>query len=221
MRQIRLVSIVQPSEVYAKGLRRILGKAGFRIVDVWRSIEEAVTQGVGQTRLDAILIDSIDHDTPFAEAIGALRGRFPGVRIALMAESLNKARVLWAVQADIDGLVLRAIAGPVLVKSLELIAMGERVFPPSSLELLVWEKPSEERSIGGVSLGQLTAREVDVLNLLSNGSSNKVIARELGISEATVKVHVKAILRKTRARNRTEVALLSRGQPTGMQARLN
>ncbi len=54
----------------------------------------------------------------------------------------------------------------------------------------------------------LSEREVQVVNLLCNGSPNKIIARELGISEATVKVHVKAILRKTRARNRTEAALL-------------
>jgi two-component system nitrate/nitrite response regulator NarL len=218
MRKINFVSIVQPSDVYGEWLRRILGKAGFRIVDVWRTVDEAIAQEAGETRIDAILIDAIEHDETFADAIAALRRRFPGVRIALIAESLDKARVLKAMQADIDGLVLRAITGPVLVKSLELIAMGERVFPPSSLELLAWQE--SERSAGGVSLGRLSVREVDVVNLLSNGSSNKVIARELGISEATVKVHVKAILRKTGARNRTEVALLSRGQPTSLQSRL-
>jgi two-component system nitrate/nitrite response regulator NarL len=201
-------------------LRHILGKGGFRIVDVWRSLEEAIDDGPGETKLDAILIDTTGHEKPFSGQLSTLRERFPGVRVALLVESPEKEHVLDAMRADIDGLVLRMVSAPVLVKSLELIVLGERVFPASSFERLASQAPSFDRENGAIRLDRLSGREVDVLNSLAKGSSNKVIARELGISEATVKVHVKAILRKTGARNRTEVALLSQGHSLGATPRL-
>ena len=128
--------------------------------------------------------------------------------------------------AGTDSVVLTSTAGNALLKALELVLLGQRVYPaglfqstpaPESIydadcrALLpacddMPDNGAESRFPNG--LRQLSERELQVVNLLCNGSPNKIIARQLGITESTVKVHVKAILRKTHARNRTEAALL-------------
>jgi two-component system nitrate/nitrite response regulator NarL len=95
---------------------------------------------------------------------------------------------------------------------LDLIVLGEHVFPSQTLDLLRTGRFLEEPAKLSVcdQTKVLSAREVEVLNCLSVGSANKVIARQFGITEATVKVHVKAILRKIQVKNRTEAAIWAR-----------
>jgi two-component system nitrate/nitrite response regulator NarL len=64
--------------------------------------------------------------------------------------------------------------------------------------------PANDR---GVAAGKFSDREAQILRLLTTGASNKLIARELGLAEATIKVHIKAILRKAKAANRTQAAI--------------
>ena len=137
-----------------------------------------------------------------------------------------------AVARDADCVVLASGAGSALLKSLELVLLGQRVYPAELFQSALGPEmmhgavddvivpPRHDFPRIGPSVcavpgfweasRNLSAREVQVVNLLCDGSPNKIIARKLGISEATVKVHVKAILRKTHARNRTEAAILFR-----------
>ena len=91
------------------------------------------------------------------------------------------------------------------VKSLDLVVLGEAVLPVSALDLCYlggsYEFGVEHRIKG------LSARETMILRCLMDGDSNKIIARKFDITEATVKVHVKAILRKIQAKNRTQAAI--------------
>jgi two-component system nitrate/nitrite response regulator NarL len=108
----------------------------------------------------------------------------------------------------IDGFVLRTIDAQALPKALELVLLGARVILGMVREMTVGG-PALSVS-GPLHLPHLSPRELDVLRSLSGGSSNKVIARDMGLSESTVKVHVKGILRKLNARNRTEAAVWAR-----------
>jgi two-component system nitrate/nitrite response regulator NarL len=107
------------------------------------------------------------------------------------------------------------------IKSLELVMMGETIFPLAFLsfvldpesEHLCEAVPGDENNkailvtTADTLAPQLSSREKSVLRCLIKGDSNKCIAREMDIAEATVKVHVKAILRKIRVRNRTQAAI--------------
>ena len=107
------------------------------------------------------------------------------------------------------------------IKSIELVAMGETVFPPAFLSFALDSKtdlgrkatqPDEsERAVFVTTedtvASQLSPREKSILRCLIEGDSNKSIARKIDIAEATVKVHVKAILRKVRVQNRTQAAI--------------
>jgi two-component system nitrate/nitrite response regulator NarL len=103
-----------------------------------------------------------------------------------------------------------------LLKALELVMLGETFLPASvSFELLeqglrpqLWDGRAAPIPNIPEGMGKLSKREAQILHCLTQGASNKLIARELGVAEATVKVHLKGILRKLKAANRTQAAIL-------------
>lgn len=211
MRLAPRISVAEADEVVVDGLRRILG-GRFRVGCVWPSVQDALAEP-GRADLAAVLIDISECNEPFVNDVRRLRAHYPGARIVLMAESLEQARVLGSMQSEVDGFILQTIRSEVVIKSLELILLGERMFPTRPSEVL----PMASMRVADTFLSPgtplmcgLSGREMEVLKLLAQGNPNKVIARDLGIAEATVKAHVKAILRKTAVRNRTEVALWAR-----------
>jgi two-component system nitrate/nitrite response regulator NarL len=128
--------------------------------------------------------------------------------------------LLW--QADptaIDGCVLKDVSAAALIGTLHLVLSGQRIFPPGPPTAV--PGPTQEAAIYAKAMPALSAREAQILQFLVGGSSNKAIARDLTISSETVKVHMRALLRKLNARNRTQAALWAfengykRGQPLG------
>jgi two-component system nitrate/nitrite response regulator NarL len=121
-----------------------------------------------------------------------------------------------AMQSGLDGLCSTAMSREDLIKALELVMLGETFIAPA-LTLSLWDEGSRQRQArpdGAMVVGPATAvadklsgRETQILSHLTLGSSNKHIARELGLAEATVKVHIKGILRKLKAANRTQAAM--------------
>jgi two-component system nitrate/nitrite response regulator NarL len=134
-----------------------------------------------------------------------------------LAESFDLSTVMAARGAGADGFCSTSSAPDVLVNLLKLVVLGELVIPSTMLQsLLVEASVHQERQRQASDAGpkllddrinKLSPREADVLRGIMNGAPNKVIARQFDVSEATVKVHVKAILRKIGAANRTQAAL--------------
>jgi two-component system nitrate/nitrite response regulator NarL len=127
-----------------------------------------------------------------------------------------------AFQAGSNAYFRKDIARHALIKGLELVMLGETILPPSLLSCIPNAEQNEQRSsaavdpkvpaqnpvqIEGNDLPRLSSREIAILRCIVEGASNKVIARRFDITEGTVKVHVKAILRKIRAGNRTQAAI--------------
>ena len=135
-----------------------------------------------------------------------------------MSDPLDPAAVTHAFQAGLDGLCPTAMSPEALILALELVVLGERFIPADvGLALLTAQPRGDETVVGisaaavpangGLSGKSLSGREAQILHLITQGASNKVIARNLGLAEATVKVHVKAILRKVKVSNRTQAAM--------------
>lgn len=206
MRTIAL-AVVEPSEILTEGLTRIFSRSHFRITYHYSSLAE-LWEDVPRNDPEpaAILVDAGAHANVTETDIERLQQTYPRAKLVLMTD-LEVCQKTMQISEAADGLVLKSSASAVLIKALELILLGERVFPVTAWRQR--QNPPEETPTRGVSpsLKGLSEREVEVMELLCEGSPNKVIARRLGISEATVKVHVKAILRKTQAKNRTEAAL--------------
>jgi two-component system, NarL family, nitrate/nitrite response regulator NarL len=112
--------------------------------------------------------------------------------------------------AGASGYLLESISRDALRESLRLVDAGEKVFPSElAMQFPALTSRPDDSAAPNLSPPEsdLSCREVEVLQCLANGQSNKVIAKNLEIAEATVKVHVKRILRKAHAINRTQAAL--------------
>ena len=101
-----------------------------------------------------------------------------------------------------------------LSRSIELVMLGQQIFPTQAALALVGNRSSGPAYAGNALPSETTlrtrgvsGREGEILRSLLSGHSNKMIARQLGISEATVKVHLKAVMRKINAQNRTQAAV--------------
>lgn len=148
-----------------------------------------------------------------------LKTRFPAARVVLLGEEPEPRKIMQLLQAGLDGFCPRSMSHQALIKVLELVMHGE-TFVPACAGLALIEQSLKGPSMrfgasvalmaaenSAALLDKLSEREAQILNCLTRGASNKLIARELGVAEATVKVHIKAILRKVKACNRTQAAM--------------
>lgn len=127
-----------------------------------------------------------------------------GQPVALMSGTANKAIAQEAIDAGAIGFLPKTMAAKSLINAVRFMAMGERFIPLDFLnaEEAVPEVPQIARD--------LTEREMQVLDGLCRGLANKEIARELGLQEVTIKLHVKTLCRKLDAKNRTQAALIAK-----------
>ncbi len=155
------------------------------------------------------------------EQIGYFRENHPGGRIAVVTDRYRLGELISAFRAGASGYFVDVMTCDVFIKSIELVMMGEAVLPPVLLPYVLRSEPDrtddtnprEENNAAilvaadNTIASQLSPRERLILRCLIEGDSNKAIARKIDIAEATVKVHVKAILRKIRVQNRTQAAI--------------
>jgi two-component system, NarL family, nitrate/nitrite response regulator NarL len=183
------------------------------------------------TSPDLFILDGSDASGHVIDTAKALKDRYPEVRIAVIADSFDLGFVKLARSAGIDGFCLSTSDREVLIKALELVMLGEAVLPTHVMTLLIDLAPLKaelesqgkgaEMEWSDPRLRKLSTRESQILNCLTEGAPNKVIARKLDVAEATVKVHVKAILRKIGAANRTQAAMWATAHlPTNVESSL-
>ncbi|WP_256869481.1 LuxR C-terminal-related transcriptional regulator [Sphingobium lactosutens] len=206
------LAIVGKNEIIREGLKRILIEEDFLVDDtVSRPME--LDHGIDQGTV--IIVDAIDIDEGLATC-EEVRMRYPEARIVIMADEYSVQDVSRAFMTGaVDGYIVKQISCRPLAGALRLTALGEKVLPSQIAESLASAQPcsiSKYWSVGAAG-NNLSTREVDILRCLVDGEPNKVISRRLQIADATVKVHIKAILRKLRVRNRTQAAIwaVSRG----------
>ncbi|MBQ0820299.1 response regulator transcription factor [Microvirga sp. HBU67558] len=149
----------------------------------------------------------------YGELIRELKERCPGARLVLLADHLEPQAIGHLIEAGLNGLCSTGMSQDAMLKALELVMLGETFLPASVgfalLSQVAAQKPKLMVISGNPALeaSRFSDRETQILRLLTTGASNKLIARELGLAEATVKVHIKAILRKAKAENRTQAAM--------------
>jgi two-component system, NarL family, nitrate/nitrite response regulator NarL len=205
--------VVEPNEIFRHGLVRILSQAGCSSCIGYQSSKTIETSDPCSAK--GLFLVNFGRDCEdVARGVSQLKARLPDSRVVVLSESYSHAEVLGAFRAGASGYILSSLGSEALVKSLELVELGQPVVPIQAIELLMaGERAGADRILRfekqrtSASPALLSTREQEILTCISRGMSNKLIAREWNISESTVKVHVKAILRKIRVKNRTEAAL--------------
>ena len=157
--------------------------------------------------------------------IEAARREHPTLPIIVLSGSDDPSVMRAVLDLGVLGFIPKAYSPEVMLSAVRLVMSGGVYIPPmifsaaagghaampvtAANAALHAAEPAAPASIDGLK-AILTERQIDVLQLLSNGKPNKLIARELGISEGTVKIHLAAIFRALNVRNRTEAVVIAR-----------
>ncbi|MEM6909749.1 MAG: response regulator transcription factor [Pseudomonadota bacterium] len=155
-----------------------------------------------------IILDENEDDNLCSE-VEQLQEELPDARLVVLSNDFDFDAMVGAFRAGVDGYIVKRIACEPLIESLKLVHMGEKVMPSELAAGLPrrWARGALPAMSQRELVTLLSDREIETLRYLILGSPNKVIAGHLNISEATVKVHVKAILRKLGVQNRTQAAI--------------
>jgi DNA-binding NarL/FixJ family response regulator len=231
MRRQRVALLIGCSSLLREGLIRVLRHANFRVIASGKSLEDIANKQLILEGVPLLVIEAGDGAEEAAAQIRAFKKQQPKGRVALFAEHLPIEGIIGAFVAGANVHFRSHIGAEILIKALELVMLGETILPPALLSYLsdqeqVRRLGNNDRSsqLSHISndelpdyangeeadphnLPNLSPRESKILQHLAEGDSNKIIARKMGITEATVKVHVKAILRKIRVSNRTQAAI--------------
>jgi len=211
--------LVEPNTLLREGLKRILSSTDYGVVATGASLEDIRRAWVSQEDPHLLIFGVTCSDDRLVRELQHLKSERPGMRIAVLVESYDINQVVAAFDAGADAYLAKTISHQILLKSLDLVMLGETVFPSMILDLVRRRAALSEPEVAEpqpiiAAIGdeepapkQLSVRETVILRCLMQGDSNKLIARKFDIAEATVKVHVKAILRKIQAKNRTQAAI--------------
>lgn len=151
-----------------------------------------------ELRPDVALIDLQMPDVNGIEAIQAIRSEFPDARIAILTTYGGDARALQAIKAGAQAYLLKSALRKELTEAIRALAAGRRYFPA--------EIAAELANHFGQDC--LSPREIEVLQLIARGHANKDIASDLNLSEDTVKGHLRSIMSKLGANNRTHAVTI-------------
>ena len=200
-----IVWLIDAHPLLRSGLRAQLEGRGFAVAGEAGTVAEISRSCAEGPAPNLIILDFAQG----SEAIASLKTAQPQARTVVFAESAELSHLADMFSAGADGYLLKSISPSALIESLKLVALGEKVFPSMLTDFLGAMRAnqsgtSERVRVGDVALSQ---REIDIIRRLADGHSNKSIAKDLSITEATVKVHLKTVLRKLGASNRTQVAI--------------
>jgi len=195
---IRILA-VEDHPVFREGIATIIGsQEDMHLVAQAANATEALRE-FRQHRPDITLMDLRLPGANGADVIVTIRGEFPAARIIVLSNSESGFEIERSLRAGAAAYVLKTAAQDELVDVIRRVHAGHRHVPPDVASRLA-EHVGEE---------SLTAREIDVLRLIQEGLRNKAIAAQLSISEATVNFHIKNIVSKLNANDRTHAVMIA------------
>jgi len=198
------VLVVDDHAVVREGLRSLLElQDGIAVIGEAADGEAAVREAEAR-QPDVVLMDLV---MPRLDGVGAmreLRRLLPAARVIVLTSFADDDRLLPAIQAGAAGYLLKNADPQEVVRAVRAAHAGEALLDPAVAARLV---DAIAQPAGSEPAEPLTPREREVLALIARGLSNKLIARELGIAEKTVKTHVGHLLAKLGVTDRTQAAL--------------
>jgi two-component system nitrate/nitrite response regulator NarL len=206
------VLIIGGTPLVRSGLQHVLQGDGFSVDVSAEDLADFAASAATMASPKLIIVDAMARDDQFL-LCSRLRQRFPDSRLVLMADDCALETVARGFDAGIDGYLIKATPCEAMIEALKLIMMGEKFMPAAAFSGLAGLRGTGQGTVWKSDPigGRLSEREVEILACLARGEPNKRIAWHLDIAEATVKVHIKAILRKLQLGNRTQAAIWAIG----------
>ena len=201
-------ALVGPNFLTLEGLKGILSVAGFRVVASAARVDDLVHDPELQNPPILLVINAPDDLRPAIRQIELFKMRHESGRVVLLANPAQQSGIPAVFRAGANGYLFMGPTTEPFIKAIELVMLGETVLPRVILPLILDREDEVVQVKADESFAsRLSQRERLILRHLAEGRPNKVIAQEVGIAEATVKVHVKSILSKIGVINRTQAAI--------------
>jgi len=199
------VLIADDHAVVRRGLRTFLDlQEDIDVVGEAEDGEEAIAEA-GRSRPDIVLLDLVMPRLDGVAAIRGIRECSPSSRVIVLTSFLDDDKLLPAVRAGAAAYLLKDVQPQELVGAIRTVQAGESELHPAAAARVLAELA--DGGPRGEPRAALTPRELEVLELIARGLPNKLIARELGVAEKTVKTHVSNLLGKLGLTDRTQAAL--------------
>ncbi|MCK5727143.1 MAG: response regulator [Thiotrichaceae bacterium] len=204
------VLLIDDHTLFRVGLQDLLTRRGIDVIAAIGNGKEGLIQ-VEKLRPDVVLLDMRMPEMDGNTVLKAIKKQRPDQRVAMLTTSAVEQDLVESLRNGAQGYLLKDMEPDDLVVALRDIIAGKMIVANELSHVLARVVqgetivPEEEND----PFSELTPREYEILGLLAEGQTNKVIARNLGISDGTVKLHVKAILRKLKINSRITAAVMA------------
>ncbi len=213
------VLIIDDHTLFRSGLKELLERRGVNVVGTVGDGEEGCVLAA-DLQPDIILLDVRMPGISGLTVLERLNEAGSNTPVLMLTTSTEDRDLITAVRSGAKGYLLKDLEPDDLIDALGRIMAGECVISPELTGVLARAVQGDEPAKdSNTRFSDLTPREMEILCHLAEGQSNKAIARELGISHGTVKLHVRAILRKLQVRSRVEAAVLAVEEGIGPRKR--
>ena len=200
------ILLVDDHEVVRLGLKSLLERhPQFDVVGEAASAREALEQ-VANNHPDVVVMDIRLPGTSGIEACEEITSRFPETRVLMLTSYAEDEMLFSAIRAGASGYILKQIGGEELVRALEAVARGEALLDPAVTQRVFQEVRRAVKEEEASAFAHLSQQEKHVLLLVSEGKTNREIAKALFLGEGTVRNYVSSILSKLGVSNRAEAA---------------
>ncbi len=210
------ILLIDDHTLFRRGLETLLEHHGIKVVAAVGSGRDGLVFA-RKLKPEVILLDLRMPEMDGLDILSELRSEGLDMPVVMLTTSNEERDLVESLRNGANGYLLKDMEPQELVAALHEIVGGKTVVAPEMTAVMAQviqggpTRPvSTEVEVEGPSpFSELTPREMEILELLAEGQSNKVIARNLGISDGTVKLHVKAILRKLQVHSRVEAAVMA------------
>lgn len=213
------ILLADDHDLFRAGLGMVLSELGVDTCLVQAaSLTAAIHCAMAEPDLDLALLDLNMPAMNGVDGLRQFRDQFPDVPVVIVSGSDDLSDVHKMLGAGAAGFIHKSTTPPVMLSALRLVLAGGVYVPLHAMRQEPAKAASPTAAQGRGWASGLTARQMEVLRLLAVGKPNKVIARELDLSEGTVKIHLSAIFRVLDANNRTEAVLAAQQLNLALEA---
>ncbi len=204
------VVLIDDHTLFRTGLHEVLQRRGFNVVGMTGNPAEA-TDLVVEKQPDIVLLDLRMRELHGLEVLKNIKNELPSQCVVILTTSVEEKDLLKALRLGATGYLLKDMDPDNFVKLLQQAKEGETVVASDLTGLLARAalSQSDESKPSAKNRYNLTPRELDILSHIAKGESNKGIANALGIVDGTVKLHVRAVLKKLGAQSRVQAAVMA------------